>query len=86
MHLRSVFQVLGRSVVPASWISCHRSSVDVGVSVASVSLRYPRLNDDEIRALWGPDHLLQDSLFFLKIVLYGSGCMFGVSLMVLHNG
>lgn len=36
------------------------------------------LCDVEIRSLWGPDHLLQDSLslLLLNIVLYDSGCMF----------
>ena len=40
--------------------------------------------DVEIRALLGPYHLLQDSLFLLslEIVFYDSSCMFGVIVML----
>ncbi|XP_075044669.1 mucin-5B-like [Mixophyes fleayi] len=43
-----------------------------------------RLNDVEMKALWGPYHHFQDSLIFfmMKIVLNDIGCIFGVVVLL----
>ena len=64
----------------------HISSVDSGSLWCFSSLHVipDRFDDVEIRALWGPYHHFQDSLFFftLMIVLNDFRCMFGVVVML----
>ena len=95
VHLHTVFQVLSRSLVPPSWRSRHSSSSSVsscnprlrsGLHAAGLLLLLLSLH---VIPDWDQDSMLQDCFFFLlllllKIVLYNSGWMF-VLVVMLYN-
>jgi len=68
-----IFKVLGRLDVPSILETLLQFFFSFRLSV-SLHVIPDWFHDVEIRALWGPDHLLHDFLFFLslEIVLYDS--------------